>query len=295
MGKSLRSISPNGPVMSINATKPIERSWHVGIQAALATICVLASAALCPAQLAESDDNANRRLQTVFGENAYVRRYDDGTFRVQLNEEGNKCLAALARESPEVRKAVLELLIKDPSISAEGFKAVASLPNLLCVHMTDNDGWKGDFAVVLGGCKSLESLWVQEVGLTPSDVAAISKAGNLRTLMMGQNAIKTGSFGPLGRLTKLVTLDLSETGIEDEDLKVLRDMPNLKYLHLDHTKITNRGVGHIAACRKLEIMSLVGTKVTKAGADQLRKELPNLIFSWGDGDAQVLSTGKAVK
>jgi hypothetical protein len=62
----------------------------------------------------------------------------------------------------------------------------------------------------------------------------------------------------------------------DDQLKALGALTELRWLVLMDTGVTDQGLKHIRHLKKLERLDLEGSKVTKQGAEELKKALPDV-------------------
>lgn len=230
------------------------------------------------------------RLNALLGSDVSVSEIGGGSIQVKIGFRCEEILGRLAQEPDRVRRKVETLILDDVTVSVAAIRACRKFPQLK-VLMVEGKGWNADCANEAGKIESLTTLWVQNLGVQGHELAAICKAKKLRSLMLGGNPIDSGRFEPLGGLDQLIQLDLSGTGVKDADLEFLGGCPELLELHLDDTSLSDEAVGHIAACKKLRFLSLTRTKLTKRGADRLKKELPDVAFSWTSAGGEMLEVG----
>jgi hypothetical protein len=125
----------------------------------------------------------------------------------------------------------------------------------------------------------------------------LSRLYNLRELQLLDTPISDTTLVHVAGLTQLEYLDLSATNVGDPGMEYLANLPNLKYLALRGTKVADAGLPAIARLAQLEMLHLsstlitdsgllhlhslknlrelwIGPHVTQAGADELRKALP---------------------
>lgn len=69
-------------------------------------------------------------------------------------------------------------------------------------------------------------------------------------------------------------VDLGDTEASDETLILLQAFTGLEWLCLEETGITDSGLKSLARLKRLKRLELAGTRVTAAGVEQLRHELP---------------------
>ncbi len=150
--------------------------------------------------------------------------------------------------------------------------------------------WSGVDA--LGRCTALTGLRVI-TALPRGALRAISRLRSLRHLDLGGALLAFGpgpeGLRPLGRLHRLVTLDLGDNGLSDRELAPvgrlgdlhwlrlrgnpltgrtlgrLARLPRLAWLDLDRTELTNRGLSRLAGLRALRYLRLGHTRVSTRG------------------------------
>ena len=70
-------------------------------------------------------------------------------------------------------------------------------------------------------------------------------------------------------------LDLSGTRLPSAGQPELGQLTGLEELDLGYTAMDDTGLAHLTPLKGLRKLGLRGTKVTPAGAERLRKDLPN--------------------
>ena len=115
-----------------------------------------------------------------------------------------------------------------------------------------------------------------------SDGTVIDLNGQLEILGWGTETTATSS----DPIEKLIADPIVEKAIR-KSLKKLTgeltktDLVKVTILNMDNTQITDEGLKELAKLQKLESLSVIGTKVTKAGVAELKKALPNCLISGG--------------
>jgi hypothetical protein len=249
---------------------------------------VLACGALNHCTLAhEEEDKAKERLRGLLGKSGYVDKCDTG-YAIQLNRNVDRILSELCQQKKDVISTIREVSIVDTAISDDGWRSLALFQSISRLDIQTGIKWSVGARESVAKLPRLRVLWAQRCGIDGKDLIAISRAEDLEILMLGHNPIKTGTFAPLGRLTKMYQLDLDKTGIADEDLGFVAKMPKLGHLSLKGTTISDASAEQLANCTKLRILVLVDTKVTAKGIRVIREKCPNAIITWGSGENQVL-------
>lgn len=57
-------------------------------------------------------------------------------------------------------------------------------------------------------------------------------------------------------------------------------MAYLRELYLNGTQVGDSGLEHLKTLTSLQLLSLIGTPVTKAGVETLKKQLPKCEIRW---------------
>jgi hypothetical protein len=83
-------------------------------------------------------------------------------------------------------------------------------------------------------------------------------------------------------LTGLTRLHLENTKVTDKGLAQLKGLTNLEYLNLyGDAGVTDAGLANLEGMKKLKNLYLWQTKVTKGGAEKLKKALPQCDINLG--------------
>jgi Leucine-rich repeat (LRR) protein len=189
---------------------------------------------------------------------------------------------------PKLKRLTLESFKKDTKLNAAALKevgALATLEELL-------------FGVIEPISLSGKVPWVDDAG-----VAHLGKLTNLKKLNLGCcEKVTDQGLAHLKGLTKLEQLNIGNTKVTDAGLVNLKGMSNLQELNLNCLKISEKGLAHLTGLSKLrqlrlrecgegvndktiqQLKSLSGLKglmvydtgVTKKGAEELKKTLPEL-------------------
>jgi hypothetical protein len=124
----------------------------------------------------------------------------------------------------------------------------------------------------------LDSLGLQAAyGLTPDGMKHIATMTNLRALNLWGTKIGEAGVENLKNLTNLRTLVLntdSKAPITPNALTALAGMKDLEVLDLFDAKISDADLDALAKFTKLKQLDIRGTQITREGAEQLRKKLP---------------------
>lgn len=76
------------------------------------------------------------------------------------------------------------------------------------------------------------------------------------------------SMEQVGRLTKLIHLDLKDVPVNDDDLKYLRGLRRLRHLEIgDGVNVSDEGIRHLAPLRELRTFSIRRAQITDASLE----------------------------
>ena len=94
---------------------------------------------------------------------------------------------------------------------------------------------------------------------------------NARHNIDGQTMVVTDeTMAAIGRLDRLITLDLPRTTVTDDSLAHISGLTGLNRLLLDYCpEVTDRGLAHLRRLNRLRVVRLSSTRITDAGIDAL--------------------------
>jgi hypothetical protein len=167
---------------------------------------------------------------------------------VQYGDEVTRQLAALPQ---------LESIEGIGSLSAEGMKILATIPNLKCLHVILRDRRHGYYGPTglsyLAGLHSLEKLLIQSDDPLPdADLASLESLTCLKDLSVFGPGVSDRGMASIGKLRRLERLDVNAA--TRSGLNYLNNLSSLQYLQV--------GAWHGA--------------VTTAAADELKLDLSGL-------------------
>jgi hypothetical protein len=160
---------------------------------------------------------------------------------------------------------------------------------------------------VLRDFKSLREVCLLGVSFTDAGLKDLKDLKDLRALHLRSDRITNASLRELKGLTSLQVLSLTDTNITDAGLKELKGLGALRELNLRYTKVTDAGLREVAEIKALQVLDLtytnvtdaglkaleglkglqelrcVGAAVTDAGVERLRKALPQVQITSGEG------------
>src|SRR5262249_11586416 len=125
----------------------------------------------------------------------------------------------------------------------------------------------------LRGLIFLQTLYLCETKITDAGLANLREMRDLRVLYVTYDSITDRGLEELARLKNLEELGLSFTDITDAGLTNLGKLRMLRTLALSHTGVSDAGLPRLKRL-KLEALFLDGTLVTKAGLEDLIKDMP---------------------
>ncbi len=99
-------------------------------------------------------------------------------------------------------------------------------------------------------------------------------------LVHSRTGITDAGLAHLKGMTRLEKLNLSGTGITDAGLVHLKGMTGLQELNLSNTSVNGTGMVHLKGLTSLQSLDLQGTKVDDFGAQEVRRALPKVKFSY---------------
>jgi hypothetical protein len=147
----------------------------------------------------------------------------------------------------------------------------------------------------------LETLEIHNTGLDNDGLAAIQGMAKLKRLSLSINPnVRDAGLEHLAGLKSLEELDLSDTGVRGTGLSWLKGLKNLKKLNLSGNKfgdaqiryvtvfstleeldlsatlVTSDSLGQLSVLTRLKLLDVSSITGTQAGAEELKKSLPNL-------------------
>ena len=133
---------------------------------------------------------------------------------------------------------------------------------------------------LLEGLADLKSLSLSNVPhITNAGLVHVRGLGSLEKLSLNHNR-QLGDEGVLclRGLTSLKQLELVDVGLTDAGLAALTQLDRLERLKLQGTKITDDGLPHLRSLAGLKDLWLQSTAVSRAAAEKLKSDLPNVKF-----------------
>jgi mono/diheme cytochrome c family protein len=115
-------------------------------------------------------------------------------------------------------------------------------------------------------------------------------APQLLSLRMGGTLITDSALKSVGKLTKLVRLNLEYTSISDTGLQELKNLKNLQYINLVGTRVTISGVLQLNGLNKLKTIYLYKTGVKPQDWEAIKTALPNVLIDTGGYIVPILAS-----
>jgi serine/threonine protein kinase len=176
-----------------------------------------------------------------------------------------------------------------PAIDATGIECLAGLDSLESLWI-ENDGLTHESFCKVEGLPKLFDLIVHSKRFHDGSLEHVSQFPKLRRLNLGVTSTTATNLDRLQGLD-LELLILHDTLLDDEGLAHFPLFPNLAHLVLGKTKITDEGLRHLSRLSKLQFLDLAETNINGSGFGHL-KELPvldriRLVNATNIGDAAV--------
>ncbi len=240
------------------------RRWQLGIQAGLliVVLCLLLLGWLAVRMQRAKERQARTDEQTnVLEKIAHLaphpgRPSENGNFEdlfLHSPANGEKIGEELAvlKDIP----ALQILYLPRTRVANAALAHLQAVPALRVLHLEDASvSDKG--LVHLGKIKGLEILDLERTKITDAGLVHLKSLRTLKTLRLNGTTIGDGGVRHLVDLPNLLLLDLSRTQVTNDVLACLRSMPTLKEVCLDDSK------------------------VTKEGAEAIKKTLPGVKIVW---------------
>jgi internalin A len=106
-------------------------------------------------------------------------------------------------------------------------------------------------------------------------MAPIGRLNRLRVLNLRNTPLNDADLASFKRLSSLYYLDVQFTQVTDAGLVHVKGLNGLRFLNLRGTRVSDAGLVHLKGLTSLKFL-VVGTQVTDAGVDGLKRALPTL-------------------
>jgi serine/threonine protein kinase len=161
--------------------------------------------------------------------------------------------------------------LSESNIDDNGLTALAQLPALTTLELEDTAVGDAGVQAVIAKSPMLEVLRIGGTQCTTVVLPAIAKLKDLTDLSLRGLPLADADVATLRPNVHLRTLDLSQTSIGDDGIPNLINLQGLENLILDRTNVTAQGIGKLGEQGRPVTLSLRGTKIGDAGADQFLK------------------------
>jgi hypothetical protein len=181
------------------------------------------------------------------------------------------------------------LTLRRTAISDDGLGSLEKLPALwdldLCGTRVGDSG-----AARLSRFQCLTWLGLSRSRITDDGLGQIGRMKQLTRLSLNCTTVTDKGLRHLTTLTNLSDLSLSCTRISDSGLRYLQGLTELHTLRLCRTRITDAGIAYLGGAQCLWLLDIRGTKISREGAEKLRRMLPNLRELYSDYDSTIPKT-----
>ncbi len=132
--------------------------------------------------------------------------------------------------------------------------------------------------------KTLRELALTDVKVTAAGLDHLAALPQLADLTLaGCAGFDCAELAQLKKLGKLTGLTLRDPKLTAEHLKALAGLGLTRLSLANNPQLTDDALAPLAGCAKLTSLDLIGTKVTKAGAEALAKTFPKCKIEYNDG------------
>ena len=167
--------------------------------------------------------------------------------------------------------------MNNPRVTNEGLQNLSGLRNLQELRLVGtpvtDEGLKH-----LKGLPKLTYLNLDGTQVGDAGIAHLAGLTNLRHLSLQNTQVTGRAFPEMIAFQHLDILVLTGTSITDEQIPYLTGLPELEDLYLGRTQITDGCVPHLARLKQLRLFDYKGSKMTDAGARELKKAKPSLLL-----------------
>ena len=126
----------------------------------------------------------------------------------------------------------------------------------------------------LGNLRHMEHLSLRGTGIGDQHLRFLENLTELRTLDLGENPIAGAGLRHIAGLSKLENLWLIDSGkFTDSGMVHLESLKNLTFLCIQYTQVTDVGLKHIHGLPRLRNVTMVGSRVTRRGRQELSRSL----------------------
>lgn len=184
----------------------------------------------------------------------------------QIANQGNRLAASYAQRDLDVLDRILQQQALNALVALgakvqEGYRQ--TLPGQAEIYVqgvTLDDEWKG----------------------TDKDILKLRFLREIERITLEGARVRTSWLKPLAALPNLQLLAIKRAELDDAAIKLLTDLraPNLE-LEFKYVPITDGAVPDLAGMKFVSALRIYGTKITPAGAANLKNSLPDVDFRQG--------------
>lgn len=251
------------------------------------SICIIGIVVVSTRLVAE--EKLVTRINAAIGGCGFAREgvFEDG-ISVQIDDDPDGAFEGLSRLDMSTLSAITTLTLRKPCKRHESASVIAKMSSLTTLDVSDKS-WNRTLSHVVANSKTIEDIWAEASGIEREDLRLVAKAKQLRVLMIGGNPLRSGDLDYLAGLNNLTQLSVAGINISAEDLRCVAHLKSLKWLSLKGCSSVDNGIIPIVDnCEQLSILTLVGTRVTREGAQKIRTRHPRAIISM---DTELVAPG----
>ena len=167
------------------------------------------------------------------------------------------------------------LWLSSTRISSQGLAAIGESKRLTLLDITHTPLQDGDLRAALSKLEHLETLDLQETGVSDEFLPGLADCKELKRLNLNSTKVRGPGLASLEGLA-LEQLSLMDTPLEDVGLDHIAKITTLQQLYVSSTPITDAGVRKLVTLRELGSLGVQCKAVTYETAEWLRKQLPKL-------------------
>lgn len=169
--------------------------------------------------------------------------------------------------------ALIRLFLFKSQLTDAGLAQLKPMTRLQRLFL-DGSKINGTGLAELANCQELRELDFTNSSLTEAGFAAITQLPALQQLNLAGTPISAAAAKQLSQLQKLQYLTADNSRLTDEAIAELANHPALTMLNAGNNELTDKSIDSLATLKMLRSVSLYQTKVTRAGAERLKKALP---------------------
>ncbi len=203
-------------------------------------------------------------------------------------------------------------------VTGAGLAPLAHLKNLttlvLAKSKLNDEGCAG-----LGMLASLQWLSLAETSVSEAGLRHLRGLTNLQELRLTSTSTTDAGVAHLESLKLLTTMELTYTLVSDDGARCLLALPELKWLKLTHSRVTDRtadaarnapkleylcvsgsevtdkALPSLAALTSIKTLRIMGTRMSPATADELKRRLPACNVEYHERDAEFYAVASMVE